>query len=869
MNKEERQILPESAIPRHYNLSLDVDMKQFTFKGRLEIFADVVKHTNKFWVNNNELSITNCHAILNGHTHESVSVNNSSKEEYSVLEFSHHFSPKDQVILAMDYHGKINDTLSGFYRSSYTSNTGETKYMASTQFEATDARKAFPCWDEPNMKATFTISITLDKSLTALSNMNVKDEISLSGNQKKVIFAETPKMSTYLVAFIVGDLEFVESFTQGKIPVRIYSPKEFIHQAKFASEITPKILDYFNDYFGIPYPLPKLDLVAIPDFSFAAMENWGLVTFQNAFLLFEEGSSSLKTKQTITMVVGHELAHQWFGNLVTMDWWSDLWLNEGFATWIGWLVTDVLFPEWHIWSDFMHIEQLDGLDLDSLSSSHPIQVPVNSPADISEIFDAISYSKGASVIRMLETHLGHDVFKKGLQYYLKKHQYGNTFTNDLWNALSHVSGQNVSAFMDTWTRQMGYPLLSVKEQGFDLKNDSVSFKLSQQPFVILRENTVNSTLWQVPLGIYEYTKDLSNPFSSTDGSFSIKKASSSCEYIWKLNERHCSFYRVLYPTSHLANLCSAMDKSKLHPEDILGLINDAFNLAYAGYLNMGKDALKVAISASHSMPPDYMVWTELDDQLCDLESRLWMSPNNRDSLHKLIQSIFSPMAENLGWGDGENSDERTELLRTVVLFTAGIHDDQNVIKEAKRRFELSLKDNSFSIPPNYRELIYAIVVKYGTQKEYDAVWNIFSTSQAQDEKTLALKALTYSQDLRLLERTMNLILKDDIKLHDITALFKGLSSNILTRRSTLEFFKTNYDMLRKRMDGSLNKLSGVVGNVTSDFTTVKDLDDIKSFFESKNKNGYQRTLEQSIENIKITIEWLKREESTFLNDMKQ
>ena len=321
--------------------------------------------------------------------------------------------------------------MAGFYRSSYEDEkgSGSKKWMAVTQFEATDARRAFPCWDEPAVKSTFSISITAPKHLTVLSNMDAletKEQDDLVEHK----FRTTPLISTYLIAWALGEFESIEKVNQNGVKVRVYTTEGLSSKGKFALDVAARTLDFFTEYFGIAYPLPKMDLLAVHDFGAGAMENWGLVTYRTVYLLFDEENSSLKTKQNVAYVVGHELAHQWFGNLVTMEWWSDLWLNEGFATWVGWLAADHLFHEWNIWNEFIMDDCQAGLKLDSLRSSHPIEVPVRNPAEITQIFDSISYSKGASVIRMLVDFLGEGTFQKGLRSYLQKHKYSNAKTSD-------------------------------------------------------------------------------------------------------------------------------------------------------------------------------------------------------------------------------------------------------------------------------------------------------------------------------------------------------------------------------------------------------------------------------------------------------
>ncbi len=355
--------------------------------------------------------------------------------------------------LLISFTGQLNDKLAGFYRSSYVDHRdGSKKYLATTQMEPTDARRAFPCFDEPSLKATFDITLIAEKHLTCLSNMDVSVETEVtsttSKKQKKAVkFNTTPLMSTYLLAFIVGELNCIET-SNFRVPVRVFAtPDKDIQHGKFSVELAAKTLAFYEKTFDSQFPLPKMDMVAIPDFSAGAMENWGLITYRVVDLLFDEKASGVTTKQRVADVVQHELAHQWFGNLVTMDFWDGLWLNEGFATWMSWYSCNEFFPEWKIWERFVSDDLQSALSLDSLRSSHPIEVPVKRADEINQIFDAISYSKGSCVLRMMSRYLGEDVFMEGVRRYIKKHAYGNTQTGDLWAALADASGKDVERIL--------------------------------------------------------------------------------------------------------------------------------------------------------------------------------------------------------------------------------------------------------------------------------------------------------------------------------------------------------------------------------------------------------------------------------------
>ncbi|XP_020615245.1 puromycin-sensitive aminopeptidase-like protein [Orbicella faveolata] len=487
-----------SVLPKNYKLTLKPNLTEFTFTGEEVIDVEVRQAADKVTMNCLDIVIKSANFSSDGSVVNSSAISYDKEEETVTISFPSPL-PLGNGQLCMDFTGELNDKMKGFYRSKYTGTDGKEKYCAVTQFEPTDARRAFPCWDEPALKATFDVTLVVPKDRVALSNMNVVEEkdVASDASLKTVKYAQSPVMSTYLVAFVVGEFDFVEGKDADGVLIRVYTPKGKAIQGQFALEVAQKTLPFYKEYFNISYPLPKMDLIAIPDFAAGAMENWGLVTYRETALLVDPENSSSAAKQWVGLVVGHELAHQWFGNLITMEWWTHLWLNEGFASWIEYLCVDHCFPEWDIWTQFVTTDFSRAMQLDALTNSHPIEVPVGHPGEIDEIFDAISYSKGASVIRMLHDYVGEKAFKEGLCYHLDKFKYSNATTEDLWASLSHASSKPVAAVMETWTKQMGFPVLSVTAEQ---KGDSREVTITQNKF-FADGVSQGSYHWQVPVSI--------------------------------------------------------------------------------------------------------------------------------------------------------------------------------------------------------------------------------------------------------------------------------------------------------------------------------------------------------------------------------
>ena len=397
----------------NYDIQFEPIFSNFTFKG-IEILSFVTTSSNKFVLNCAEIKIKKCYILSKSKTIDTQFKLNT-KNETLTINVKQKVSGK--LRLCIEFEGILNDRLLGFYRSKYIDSSGKTKYMATTQFEAADARRAFPCWDEPATKATFDVSLVVEKNLMAISNMPIKKRQSLD-SKFLYEFERTPIMSTYLLYLGVGEFEYVQTKLRN-IQIRVLTTKGNKNKAKLSLELTKKFLGEYEKYFGIKYPLPKLDMLAIPDFAAGAMENWGAITFRETILLYDPKTSSTRTKQFIAEVISHEIAHQWFGNLVTMKWWNDLWLNESFATFMATKIVDKFYPEWDLWDQFLEDAMNTAMSLDALKTSHPIDVKVNHPSEIREIFDSISYDKGGCILRMLEHFVSEKSFQKGLHCLVK------------------------------------------------------------------------------------------------------------------------------------------------------------------------------------------------------------------------------------------------------------------------------------------------------------------------------------------------------------------------------------------------------------------------------------------------------------------
>lgn len=742
----------------------------------------------------------------------------------ATIKFAQTLSAGSAVQLKLTFTGCLNDNMAGFYRSSYKMPNGETKYIASSQMEATDARRAFPCFDEPALKAKFTVTLVADKSLTCLSNMDVASETD-SGSKKVVKFNTSPPMSTYLLAFIVGHLNYIET-KDFRVPIRVYAtPEQNIEHGRFSLDLAAKTLAFYEKAFDNTFPLPKMDMVAIPDFAAGAMENWGLITYRIVDVLYDDKTSGASRKERIAETVQHELAHQWFGNLVTMDFWDGLWLNEGFATWMSWYSCNAFYPEWKVWQTYV-IDNLQGaLSLDSLRSSHPIEVPVKRADEINQIFDAISYSKGSSVLRMISKYLGEDVFLQGIKDYIRKHAYGNTQTGDLWAALANASGKPVQEVMDIWTKNVGFPVVTVSENP-----GSSAIKLKQNRF--LRTGDVkpeeDKTLYPVMVGLR--TKD------SVDESTMMTEREAEIKVpdldFFKVNADHSGIYRTCYTPERLAKLGQAAREGLLTVEDRAGMIADSGALASSGYQ---KTSGLLSLLKGFDSESEFVVWNEILARIGNLRSA-WMFEDSqtKDALKAFQRSLVSKKAHELGWNFSEKDGHIEQQFKALLFGSAGAAEDPTVVHAAHEMFSRFAAGDLSAIHPNIRSSVFSTVLRHGTEREYNVVLDRFYNAPTSDEKTTALRCLGAAEDPALVQRTLKLAsTPGEIKDQDLYMPIGGLRSHPGGLEARWAWLKTNWDDVYKRLPPALDMLGTVVQICTMNFSTEAQLKDVEGFFRGK------------------------------------
>ncbi|KAK1088436.1 hypothetical protein LTR33_000550 [Friedmanniomyces endolithicus] len=864
----DRDILPSDVEPSNYALSI-FDLKAgdpWTYQGTVAIDLEVKKSTKSITLNTFKLKVHSAELSSEaGKTASSMKASDISydeKDQRCTFTFDQALPKSPKAVLSISFEGTMNGDMAGFYRSKYkptvepskgVAKDGDNHYMFSTQFESSDARRAFPCFDEPNLKASFDFDIEIPDDLVALSNMGEKEvKKSKKEGHKIVSFEHAPPMSTYLLAWAFGDFEYIEDFTRRKyngkaLPVRVYTTRGLKEQGKLALESAHQVVDYFSEVFRIDYPLPKVDLLAVHEFSHGAMENWGLITYRTTALLFDEAVSDQEYRNRVVYVVAHELAHQWFGNLVTMDWWNELWLNEGFATWVGWLAVDHLHPDWDVWGQFVTEGMQMAFQLDSLRTSHPIEVPVRNALEVGQIFDHISYLKGSSVIRMLAAHLGVKVFLKGVGDYLQAHTYGNACTSDLWDALSKASGQDVAAFMDPWIREIGFPVVTVGEEPGQIS-------VKQNRFLTAGEvkPEEDETTWWIPIGLKtgpQATDAKREPLTVKEDTYRDIDTS-----FYKLNADQTGFYWTNLPPQRLVELSKSLDK--LSVSDKIGLVGDAAAMAIAGE---GTTPAVLSFMEGFATETNYLVWSEVLSSLAKIRSTFSSDAQVSEGLRSFTLKLVTAATDKVGWSFGPHDDYLTGQMRALLIATAGLMGHESTVAEAQKEFKAYLGGDKKAIHPSLRSAVYKIAVKNGGAEAYKAVQNEFLTTTAVDGKELALSSMGFVQSQELAKEYLSWAFSGNVAIQDVHTVGGSLSGNSKVRDAVWAYVKENFSMLHEKLGGNMVVLERFLRVSLQKFASFEVEKDIEAFFKDKDNAGYDRGLAVVSDTVKGNARYRERD----------
>ncbi|XP_076280314.1 endoplasmic reticulum aminopeptidase 1 isoform X2 [Lasioglossum baleicum] len=854
--------LPKFAHPTRYNITIHPNLTTLEVKGQVTIEFYVDKETNYIVFHSKNLTI-NEKMIQDrkGHRLKIAKLLEYPKHQQLYLELEESkFRKRGNYSVHLRFTSKLTSELEGFYLSSYVTPEGEKRYLATTHFEPTYARSAFPCFDEPQFKAKFKVSIFRDRFHIALCNMpvmNTEDAGFYMGTGLlRDDFQESVDMSTYLVAFVVCDFKRVSELTKRNVSVSVYAAEAMLPQAQYAVNTAARTIDYFESFFGVYYPLPKQDLIAIPDFAAGAMENWGLITYRETSILYDPQETSTVAHEWVAVVVAHELAHQWFGNLVTMKWWNDLWLNEGAASFFEYKGVNHISPKWSMMDQFILYKTQPALNLDALTNSHPISVPVKDPNEIEAIFDDISYSKGASILNMLEGFLCEDVLKSGLNDYLRTHAYGSADTKDLWAAFTRNANHtfDVKAIMDTWTQQMGFPLITITRDGNTITASQKRFLLSprENDTELLQPKSPFDYKWYVPLSYYtdKEPRKLHNVWMNlTDVTFEIPE---DVEYI-KCNVNQSGFYRVTYPEEMWTAIINTLlnDHTKFSPADRANLIDDAFTLCEAGELNA---TIPLELSLYLKNERDYVPWATALSYLHSWEGRLSESPGYKRYV-TFMKELLTPVTKYVGWVD--EGSHLKKLLRIAVLQSAVTMKLDDVVKPAKTLFRNWML-KSERIAPNIRDVVYVAGIKFGNEEEWNYCWQTYQNTQVPSEKRIMLQALGATTDSWLLQRYLLRSLdRDVVRSQDVETVIASVASNPEAQFLAWRHIKAHWPQIHALFGNGSLTMSGLISVVISDFFTEYDYYEVYEFFKNVDVGSGQRALEQSLEKIKFNIHWVK------------
>src|SRR5579863_5539646 len=835
------QRLPETAVPENYKLTFAPNFEKNNFAGEEAIKIRLLKPTSQIVLNAAEIEISKA-SVVSGGGRQIASVSFDKEKETATFTVAKELQP-GPITLEINYVGILNDQLRGFYLGK--DDQGH-KY-AVTQFEATDARRAFPSFDEPAYKATFDITVIADQGMTAISNTKMISDAPGPGEKHTVRFATSQKMSSYLAAIAVGNFDYIEGEAEG-IPIRVYSMPGKKQLGAFALQVTQASLAYYNRYFGIKYPYGKLDLIALPDFSAGAMENVGCITFREAYLLTDEKEGAIDLKKTIASVTSHEIAHMWFGDLVTMKWWDDIWLNEGFATWMENKPVAKWKPEWNY--DLDDVSGTGGtLNVDSLANTRPIHQAAETPAQIQELFDGIAYGKAASVLRMLESYLGEETFRAGVNAYLQEHQYGNSTASDFWDTLAKTSHKPVDKIMPTWVKQPGAPIVNVKAQ---CSGNSTSVSLSQQRYFFdpAKFEATNDQLWQIPLCLKGSASGTTKceVMTRKEESFTLPGCST-----WVLaNAGAAGYFRTGYQRDALRALATDAE-TKLTPAERIGLESDIWGLMRVGRASVG----------------DYLIFAQglqserhsavVEAVLRDLNfiGQYLANDSDRVAYHEWLRQYLAPTMKEVGWEakPGESDEQRT--LRSHLIGALGYDArDPQALAQARKVADRALAD-PMSVDRELAGDAFELAALNGDAEFYDKLIDGLKNPRTPEEYYIYFNTLPQFSDPKLLQRTLDLAVSPEVRSQDALGLITRVLENPAGENLAWDFIQTHWDAIIKS-GGPF--ASGEVVGATRVFCDTGKLEQVRQFFSTHKIDGGERTYKQSMERIKSCVDLKSQQE---------
>ena len=743
--------LPKQVVPEEYDIRIAPDLGKFTFAGSETVNLKVRQPVRLLVLNALEIKITN--AALDGKAIPESALKLDPKQETLTITLASEL-PAGAHSLELNFNGKINQQGQGLFYAPYQEQgTGAKKIMLGTQFEATDARRFFPCWDEPSFRARFRLTVIVPENFTAMSNMPVEKETKVGGG-KEVRFAATPPMASYLNVFCAGELDGIEAKTKD-VAHGVIATKGKAEMGHYALESSQQILDYYNDYFGVPYPLPKLDHIAIPGGFGGAMENWGGITYYESRLLFDPEKSSEETKQNIYEVIAHETAHMWFGDLVTMAWWDNLWLNEGFASWMGTKCTAKFNPQWETWLSKSvprdptrrhGIGREPAMEGDARPTTHPIQQTIATEAEASSAFDDITYRKGMSLIRMLESFLGENVFRDGIRKYMAAHKFSNSTTADLWNALSEASGQPVGEIAAAWTQQPGFPVVKVT------RDPSGRITLAQERFTV-HFPKAPPLEWKIPL-TYSVAGEAA-PASLLMTSKTVGLPNIPAGRAIKFNVEGAGNYRVEYDEPSWKLLLAELPT--LTSADRVNLLADAWALVQAN-----RASLSLYLDLVENLPTkDELAEREQIMHVFDFINRLLAGQPQREQFQKYARSVLRSSFEQVGWEPKSGEPSRIASLRASLINSLGELNDEEIVAGSRERFQKFLADPA-SLAPDLRAPVFAVVGRYADEAAWNRLHELGLKTTSIEEKQNYYDALASAIDPKLAARTLEISLGDEL-----------------------------------------------------------------------------------------------------------